>query len=443
MLILGKRKQGDKRKGVLLLSAGQSALAVLAVAALCISAAGCMRRPLSHPATAQVSQQTSSVSAADSAAAASSAAAKKLAAQSASCEAAYRASFQALVEKIYGKPYADVTQSDYARLKGMCVGEYDRFYYALNQVGVSKNKSDFFVGMLSTYDAQENKTQDSPPAETMGWKSVDYDEVSGLQDFLENDIQMLRCFTALEYFQYTGYYIGKTDFLSAFPKLWYLDLDGTGIEDLSILSSLRELRYCAAAGNSVEKIGTLGKALVVLNLERNRITDLSPLSSATGLQYLNLSLNQIEKVDVLSKLSTLKQLYLTHNKIADLGPLGDSSAPIESILFSYNAIRDLTPIGKFVQKDRSLTWLSLDHNAVSEISALQYAKTLTNLDLSYNKVEDISALSDLNLNVVDLSDNPLKSIDALHITKHMTKSRYLSVRLDGTPFADYSYEISD
>ena len=85
-------------------------------------------------------------------------------------------------------------------------------------------------------------------------------------------------------------------------ELWYLQLGGNQISDISPLAGLTKLRS--------------------LDLQGNQISDINPLAGLTELKWrLRLENNQISDVSPLTELINLEALYLQGNPIKDREPL--------------------------------------------------------------------------------------------------------------------------
>jgi Leucine-rich repeat (LRR) protein len=129
----------------------------------------------------------------------------------------------------------------------------------------------------------------------------------------------------------TSYSYGKLSDISVlanFTNLTELDLGKNSITDLSPLAALSELRVLDLSDNSITDLSPLSalKNLTDLKLDGNQLTqqtDFSPLLALTRLQSLDLSRNWIgdHSLETIARLTTLKDLDVSYNRITDISPL--------------------------------------------------------------------------------------------------------------------------
>ena len=235
------------------------------------------------------------------------------------------------------------------------------------------------------------------------------------------------------------------------------------VSDVSALASLTELGWLWLNRNQISDVSALASLtnLTRLDIERNRISDVSTLGGLTNLTVLYLSDNRISDVSALRGLTNLKRLYLSDNQISDFSPIAglvpnlteysNEDQRVEGVVDLNTAVNipdpnlraaientlgkasgatitraDMLTLKRLEAKDQgiqdltgiefatNLTWLSLDGNDVSDVSALG---GLINLELLYvhsNQVSDISLLSGLtNLRWLSLGDNDVSDVSGL------------------------------
>ena len=108
--------------------------------------------------------------------------------------------------------------------------------------------------------------------------------------------------------------------LSGLTKLTTLDLNNTGISNISVLSRLTKLTTLhlgTYVGFSSSDLSREDQA----DLPVNSISDISTLSSLTNLTTLDLTGNSISDISTLSSLTNLTTLNLGNNSISDISPL--------------------------------------------------------------------------------------------------------------------------
>jgi hypothetical protein len=144
--------------------------------------------------------------------------------------------------------------------------------------------------------------------------------------------------------------------------------------------------------------------VIGLNLAYCKISNISFLQNLSNLISLALSLNRILNISFLQSLSKLTELNLSLNQISDISFL-QGLTKLTRLDLRWNEISDIS----FLQNLPNLTKLDLFHNQISDVSALQGLTNLKELYLCWNKISDISPLLDLKLNILTLSNNPVKN----------------------------------
>ena len=187
-----------------------------------------------------------------------------------------------------------------------------------------------------------------------------------------------------------------------------LDASGYGFSSLAGLEEARNLRELYLDKNQISELLPLANLvhLEVLSLNINRISDLDPLEGLHSLQVLNLNFNQIEHLDPLANLN-LRTLRLDHNLISDL-----------------SAIATLG----------SLTFLSLNDNRISDLSSLAWLGNLNALFVNDNQVDDLGPLSSVEtLRRLFARTNRLEHLDPL-----AGLPGPFQVRVSGNQIVDFS-----
>jgi Leucine-rich repeat (LRR) protein len=132
------------------------------------------------------------------------------------------------------------------------------------------------------------------------------------------------------------------DFVSDFPQLGELDIDGNDVSDLGPLagkSSLISLRF---RWNQVEDLSPLSdqKKLRTIQANSNKVSDLSPLAELPKLEEIGFYDNKIVDVSPLQGMSTLTNIELSNNRISDVSPLKDFTS-IEELRLVGNPIKNI------------------------------------------------------------------------------------------------------
>ncbi|HVU58503.1 MAG TPA: leucine-rich repeat domain-containing protein [Puia sp.] len=151
--------------------------------------------------------------------------------------------------------------------------------------------------------------------------------------------------------------------LSRLPNLEELFLYDVGVESLSFLGSLPSLRK--------------------LYLIKSHLSSLASLPPHSRLQLLEIEEGQVKNIgDSLAGLTSLGELKLRNNKIADITVLGDLKT-VEKLYLSGNQISDISVLSGLTQ----LKQLELSGNQVSNIDPLLSLVNLERLNIGYNRIE--------------------------------------------------------
>jgi hypothetical protein len=160
-------------------------------------------------------------------------------------------------------------------------------------------------------------------------------------------------------------------------------------------------------------------SLKELDLSNNKVADLTSISELTSLENLNLYNNGVIDLSPLEKLTNLKELNLWHNQITDVGQLSKLTK-MENLNMGANWINDISPI-KGITTITSL-WLNANAYTVDTVT-IKSLSNLTTLAVTGCKLNSIHFVRDLT-NLVDLlfESNYISDISAL---KNLSKLRTL------------------
>lgn len=276
------------------------------------------------------------------------------------------------------------------------------------------------------------------------------------------DISALSACDKLTSLNLSGNAISDLTPLMDIPGLQYLYLSGNNISDLRPLMGLASIKYLDVSANAITSTVPLGSntSLLELNLANNPISNFSGISKLKNLNSLNLSATGFsdQNIDVFSYLSKLVTLNvennfnltgegyqalrniipscsITHSDLVytvtaenytiasdarelNLDNMGISDLSflmrlihLETIHLSGNRISNIYYF-QYTESWRSITWLDLSSNEISDIYGLTSLRNLTTLNLSYNQISDVTPLYALtNLRELYLTGNPVGEQD--------------------------------
>ncbi|CAL6045520.1 leucine-rich_repeat domain-containing protein [Hexamita inflata] len=129
-----------------------------------------------------------------------------------------------------------------------------------------------------------------------------------------------------------------------------------------------------------------------------------------GFKYLLLTTLHIQNVNLcnlnsLSCLMNLRQLNVSQNGIVDITPV-QYLINLKFLDFSFNRVVDISVL-RFLT---SLTHIAMISNNIVDVFPLSYLRNLRELYATFNRIMFVSPLMNLNLRVIELSNNYL--IDA-------------------------------
>ena len=256
-------------------------------------------------------------------------------------------------------------------------------------------------------------------------------------------------------------YISDITPLMDIPGLQYLYLSGNNITDLRPLMGLTGIKALDVSSNFISSTVSLGSntSLLELNLANNSISNFTGIAKLKNLTALNLSGTGFSDADTgnFYYLTKLINLNLENNS----GLTGEGYDALRAIIPACNIshsdlvysifaggsttvttdtlVLDMSGQGlsdlSFLMQLRDLQTVNLSNNAITNIYYFQYTeswRTLSYLDLSRNFISDIFPVTSLrNLTTLNLSDNQISDITPLYA---MTNLRELY--LGGNPLTD-------
>lgn len=183
---------------------------------------------------------------------------------------------------------------------------------------------------------------------------------------------------------------------------------------LLVPESILEREMCAALGVSGRELTEqlVGEGLVSLELNNANLRDLRGLEFAKNLEVLILRDNLIQDLSPISKLSKLRKLDLSGNRISSLRTFGQfplietkqriveiqNELQQKNLEDDYKAalILELSELAeKFKLKNRSLTELNLANNRLLGVSGIEMWESISWLNVADNSLIDLEGLSKL------------------------------------------------
>ena len=143
-------------------------------------------------------------------------------------------------------------------------------------------------------------------------------------------------------------------------------------------------------------------SLINLNCSNNLLTELD-LNDLTQLEELDCKNNNISNIKI-NFLQNIKKIDCSNNLIESLNII--QSRVLVSLRCDNNKLTELIlPVFEWKFIEEVFLW----NNQLSELN-FQYIKNLKRLDLGYNLFETINTLSNTKLEVLRISNNPLKEV---------------------------------
>ena len=261
---------------------------------------------------------------------------------------------------------------------------------------------------------------------------------------------------------------------SSLTILQSLDLSNNLIRNISkeTFSGLRSLQYLNLSFNKIEVL--LGETfshlsqLQHLELQYNevRIVSKESFHGLFRLRHLNMEGNHIKSFDprTLIHLTRMTHLFLGHNNISNFDQLEILSPLVQVLDLSNNELNHV-PQGmhpfvrnlklsqnsiKTIQLDDwdnfgSITWIVLDHNLITEVTADSFAhlELLVGISFLGNRLREVPVNLPSNLRHLNLEGNELVRLEAssfhgLWILEHLQLSRNHITIIDPVTFCALS-----
>lgn len=196
----------------------------------------------------------------------------------------------------------------------------------------------------------------------------------------------------------------NTAFLAKLPKLKFLDVSHTKINDVEFVRYLPELLQIEAMCNYV--------------------SDLDPLCACPGLRAMNFYSCRLWNIDVCKHLPLLEAISVNENGIRDLSPLS-GCGNLKVLNVHSNKIGSIECISNLTE----LTYVTLDQNCLGNLSTLKNMPHIQHLTISLNPyLHDISVLKELpelkycEAANLDLSPAQKEELQMMHADCHFVWS---------------------
>ena len=256
------------------------------------------------------------------------------------------------------------------------------------------------------------------------WVSIyttgDLDTVGSVRDVLDGEIRSdddsgsgqnfqmrLALASGTYYIRVEAYGEGRGDYALESEAATGLTTAPASIPDANLRNALRA-RLDKAPGEAISS-AELWSITGRLYLAALAITDLTGIEHATGLSELDLSHNEIADAGPLAGLTRLNSLSLSYNEISDVSPLAGLT-DLAGLFLSSNEIRDVSPLAGLTRLNR----LELFSNEIADVGPLAGLTGLSSLSLSHNKISNVSPLAGLaGLSELYLGGNEIADVGPL------------------------------
>ena len=167
-----------------------------------------------------------------------------------------------------------------------------------------------------------------------------------------------------------------------------------------------------------------------LGLHNKGITDLTGLEFAMNLRELHISKNPITDLSPLVDLMKLEELHFWHSTPPsltglDLSPLAKLTN-LRVLSLSTNRITDISPLANL----DSLIHLHIEGNHITDFSSLAGLTNLQTLDIRWNPGRDFSPLSGLNL--MDFRYDEICEVPGIPTADRVESRTFPSIALPGS-----------
>jgi len=203
--------------------------------------------------------------------------------------------------------------------------------------------------------------------------------------------------------------LSSCNFIQNLNDLFFLDLGGNQITDLSPLKELKQLTDLNLRDNQINDISPLQKLELLnkLSLSSNQTIDLFLLNELKQLKELEVSDCKIINLSLLKELKQLEMLWLFNCQLSDLSPLKELNQ-LTDLSLNKIQLNDLN----LLKELKELKVLRLPNCQIIDLNPLKALNQLTQLWLFQNNITDLSPLRELkNLKELAVFVNPIKNID--------------------------------
>ena len=230
-------------------------------------------------------------------------------------------------------------------------------------------------------------------------------------------------------------------FLSQFPRLEALLLNGNAISDFSAIKDLSELTELSFADNAIPltDLSILnGSKLKFVALQQMGITSLESMPASGSIEFLSLQGNQITNLDGLQGLSGLLQtLEFLDNPVSNLSPI--RNLRVQNLWLGRTNITDLEPISEMTELKAihldglqvasldplvglpNLVELNAEGPTAFDAAEVSKLTGLKRLRFKFQQLKSLDGLADLaELQFLDVASNALTDISALRGFSNLT-----------------------
>ncbi|MDB3978584.1 hypothetical protein N9395_04240 [Pseudomonadales bacterium] len=230
-------------------------------------------------------------------------------------------------------------------------------------------------------------------------------------------------------------------FLSQFPRLEALLLNGNAISDFSAIKGLSELTELSFADNAIPltDLSILnGSKLKFVALQQMGITSLESMPASGSIEFLSLQGNQITNLDGLQGLSGLLQtLEFLDNPVSNLSPI--RNLRVQNLWLGRTNITDLEPISEMTELKAihldglqvasldplvglpNLVELNAEGPTAFDAAEVSKLTGLKRLRFKFQQLKSLDGLADLaELQFLDVASNALTDISALRGFSNLT-----------------------
>ncbi|MEP7110863.1 MAG: leucine-rich repeat protein [Ferruginibacter sp.] len=227
--------------------------------------------------------------------------------------------------------------------------------------------------------------------------------------------------------------LSKINNLDALSNLQTLDLSSNQISGLENLDALVNLQSLDLSSNQISELKNLGALvnLQTIHLGSNGIDRIKGLDAQSNkLQKLDLGSNLISVIENLDVLARLQSLDLVSNQIDEIKNL-DALTNLQTLNLGSNQIREMKNLGSLT----NLKMIILSDNQIREIGDIDTLINLHSLYLHANQISKIENLNNLSLERIDLSNNPINTLQGLYELTQLPK--LIELRLFGFKTNDF------